>query len=102
MAADAIRAGVVTRSQEEGDLEGRGGGPGGAAELRRDDEGRTASGTTTRGWTAVSGWVVPVRLARERGAASLGLVGEQQAAVEDPGNLAEALAIRSGRKRLLA
>ena len=37
-----------------------------------------------RAWTAVSGSVVPVSLARERGAVSLGLVGERPPAVEDP------------------
>jgi len=39
---------------------------------------------------------------RERGAASLGLIGERPPAVEDPGNLAGALALRSGRNRVLA
>jgi len=47
--------------------------------------------------TSVSGRVVPVMLVRERSAA-----GERPAAVEDPRNVAGALAIRSGRKRLLA
>jgi len=46
--------------------------------------------------------VVLFRWARERGAASLGLVGERPAAVEDSGALAEALAISYGRKSLLA
>jgi len=50
----------------------------------------------------VSGSVVPVRRTRERGAASLGLIGECPPAVEDPGNLAGALALRSGRNRVLA
>ena len=47
--------------------------------------------------TSVSGRVVPVMLVRERSAA-----GERPAAVEDPRNVAGALAIRSGRKGLLA
>jgi hypothetical protein len=46
--------------------------------------------------------VVPVRRTRDRGAASLGLIGECPPAVEDPGNLAGALAHRSGRNRVLA
>ena len=84
---------------------------------------RGASGTTSTGWTvfetpstpgslpyfrsimsgpdpvltSVSGRVVPVMLVRERSAA-----GERPAAVEDPRNVAGAIAIRSGRKRLLA
>ena len=37
-----------------------------------------------------------------RGAASLGLIGECPPAVEDPGNLAGALAHRFGRNRVLA
>ena len=57
---------------------------------------------TAQPWTAVSGSVVTVRRTRERGAASLGLIGECPPAVEDPGNLAGALALRSGRNRVLA
>ena len=43
-----------------------------------------------------------VRRARELDAASLGPVGERPPGVEDPGNLAGALTIRSGRKHVLA
>ena len=100
----------------------------GAAELRREDEGRTASGTASRGWTVfetpstpgglpsvgyntsgpdrpwttVSGSVVTVRRTRERGAASLGLIDERPPTIEDPRNLAGALALRSGQNRVLA
>ena len=49
-----------------------------------------------RAWTGVSGSVVPVRRTRERGAASLGLIGERPPTIEDPRNLAGALALRSG------
>ena len=122
--AGAIRAGVATRSREEGTwTRGAVLASWGAAELRRDDEGRTTSGTTSTGWmvfetpstpgslpyfrsstsgpdpvlTSVSGRVVPVMLVRERSAA-----GERPATVEYPRNVAGALAIHSGRKRLLA
>ena len=55
-----------------------------------------------RAWTGISGSVVPVRRTRERGAASIGLIGERPPAVLDPGNLTGALALRSGRNRVLA
>jgi len=63
---------------------------------------RSSTSGRDRAWTLVSSSVVLFRWARERSAASRGLVGECPAAVEDPGDLSGALAIRSGRKRLLA
>ena len=62
---------------------------------------RSRTSGPDRAWTSVSAWFL-FRWARERGAASLVLVGERPAAVEDSGALAEALAIRYGRKSLLA
>ena len=62
---------------------------------------RSSTSVPDRVWTLVSGLVVLVRQAQERSAARRrsGSSARHPTAVEDPGDLSGALAIRSGRRR---